>query len=58
MSEFYIVAILFVLLLEEVYSVTSKCRLAAGWWFSPDTPLSSTNKTDWHDITEILLKVA
>jgi hypothetical protein len=29
-----------------------------GWWFSPDTPVSSTNKTDRHDITEILLKVA
>ena len=27
-------------------------------WFSPGTPLSSTNKTDSHDITEILLKVA
>ena len=30
---------------------------ATGWWFSPDTPVSSTNKTDRHDITEILLKV-
>ena len=27
-------------------------------WFSPGTPVSSTNKTDRHDITEILLKVA
>ena len=27
-------------------------------WFSPDTLVSSTNKTDRHDITEILLKVA
>ena len=27
-------------------------RLATGWWFSPDPPVSSTNKT------EILLKVA
>ena len=32
--------------------------LAAGRWFSPGTPVSSTNKTDRHDITEILLKVA
>jgi len=32
--------------------------LAAGWWFSPGTPVTSTNKTDGHDITEILLKVA
>ena len=27
-------------------------------WFSPGTPVSATNKTDCHDITEILLKVA
>jgi hypothetical protein len=30
----------------------------AGQWFSPGTPVSSTNKTDHHGITEILLKVA
>jgi hypothetical protein len=29
-----------------------------GQWFSPNTPVSSTNKTDHHDVTEILLKVA
>ena len=29
----------------------------SGLWFSPGTPVSSTNKTDHHDITEILLKV-
>jgi hypothetical protein len=28
-----------------------------GQWFSPGTPISSTNKTDRNDITEILLKV-
>jgi hypothetical protein len=28
------------------------------WWFSLDTPVSSTNKTDRHNITVILLKVA
>jgi precorrin-6B methylase 2 len=33
-------------------------RLATGRWFSPGSPVSSTNKTDRHDITEILLKVA
>jgi hypothetical protein len=32
--------------------------LATGWWFSPVSPVSSTNKTDCHHITEILLKVA
>ena len=30
---------------------------ATGQCFSPDTSVSSTNKTDHHDITEILLKV-
>jgi hypothetical protein len=32
--------------------------LATGQWFSSGTPVSSTNKTDHHDITEISLKVA
>jgi hypothetical protein len=31
--------------------------LAAGQWFSPDTPVSSTNKTECHDIAEIFLKM-
>jgi hypothetical protein len=30
---------------------------ATGRWYSPGTPVSSTNKTDRRDITEILLKV-
>jgi hypothetical protein len=33
-------------------------RLATSRWFSLGTQVSSTNKTDSHDITEILLKVA
>ena len=32
--------------------------LATSRWFSPGTPVSSTNKTERHDITELLLKVA
>jgi hypothetical protein len=32
--------------------------LATGRWFSPGTPVPSTNKTDRLDRTEILLKVA
>jgi len=32
--------------------------LATGRWFSPGSPVSSTNKTIRNDITEILLKVA
>ena len=31
--------------------------LAAERWFSPGIPVSSTNKADRHDITEIVLKV-
>ena len=42
----------------EVYSIQHYvivCQwLVTRWWFSP---VSSTNKTDRHDITEILLKV-
>jgi hypothetical protein len=32
--------------------------LTTGQWFSPGALVSSTNKTDRQDITEILLKVA
>jgi hypothetical protein len=32
--------------------------LVTGRWSSPGTPVSSTSKTDHHDIAEILLKVA
>ena len=31
--------------------------LASGWWFSSSTLVSSTNKTDCHDVSRILLKV-
>jgi hypothetical protein len=40
-----------------LYDKVYQC-LATGRWFSPGTPVSSTNKTDCHDIAEILLKVA
>ena len=30
--------------------------LAAGRWFSPGTRVSSTNKADRHDITEIIVE--
>ena len=32
--------------------------LATGRWFSRGSPVSSTNETDNHDMTEMLLKVA
>ena len=42
---------------------TTLCEKVCQWlaisrWFFPGTPVSSTNKTDHYDITEILLKVA
>ena len=42
---------------------TTLCDQVCQWlptdrWFSPGTPVSTTNKTDLRDITEILLKVA
>jgi hypothetical protein len=46
----------------KVYSIQQLCDkvcqwLVVGLWFSLVTPVSSTNKTDNHNITEILLKV-
>ena len=38
----------------RVYSIH---HYVIKWWFSTDTPVPSINKTDSHDITEILLKV-
>jgi hypothetical protein len=40
-------------LCDEVYQ-----WLTTGRWFPPGSPVSSTNKTDCHDMTGILLKVA
>jgi hypothetical protein len=40
-------------------NVANVCQwFAVGRWFSPGTPVSSTNKTGRHDITLILWKVA
>ena len=49
--------------LRQVILETTLCDkicqwLATGWWFSPGTLVSSTNKTNHHDIIEILLKLA
>jgi hypothetical protein len=43
--------------METVPITTTLCDKVAGQWFSPGTLVSSTNKTDCHDIAEILLKV-
>ena len=45
--------VLYTTLCNKVWRWLTTCR-----WFSPDTPGSSINKTDRHDITEILLKVS
>jgi hypothetical protein len=46
-----LVGVLDTTLCNKVYQL-----LATGRWFPPGTPVSSTNKTDRHDTTEILLK--
>ena len=48
---------------EQILLYTTLCDkvcqwLAIGQWFSPGTLVPSINKTDCHDITEILLKPA
>jgi hypothetical protein len=37
---------------------TCRKSLTTGRWFSPGTPVSSTNKADSDDVAEIFLKVA
>jgi len=56
-------SVLFSRLWVQILFYTTLCDkvcqwLVTGQWFSSDTPVSSTNKTESHDITEILLKVA
>jgi hypothetical protein len=48
----------------KVYSIqhymikfVSDLSVVTGWWFSLGDLVSSTNKSDCHNITEILLKV-
>jgi hypothetical protein len=43
---------------EWVSNKLQQVLLLTSWWFSPGPLVSSTNKTDRHNITEILLKVA
>jgi hypothetical protein len=55
------------LMLRVRISIRARCTtlcdkvcqwLATARWFSLGPPISPTNKTDYHDITEMLLKVA
>ena len=43
--------------LIQHYVIKFVSNLRQVRWFSSRTPVSSTNKTDCHDIAEILLKV-
>jgi hypothetical protein len=46
-------------MLEHYYYSDKICQgFVTGWWCSAGSPVCSTNKTDHHDITELLLKVA
>ena len=54
---------IFSALFNVLWLNTTLCNKVCQWltacrWFSPGTPVSFTNKTDRHDINEILLKVA
>jgi hypothetical protein len=44
--------------LSDLYITVSLSVTCDRSWFSSGTPVSSTNKTERHDITQILLKVA
>ena len=39
------------------FSFAFGVEVQTGWWFSVGTPVSSTNKSDSHDITDILYKI-
>jgi hypothetical protein len=43
---------------SEVYSIMLYNLSVTALWFSPGPQVSITTKTDRHDLTEILLKVA
>ena len=43
---------------DRELNARSSQLLATGRWFSPGIPVSSTNKTDRNDITQLLLEVA
>jgi hypothetical protein len=42
--------------LYQVVTNQTTIHSSADQWFSLGTPVSSTNKTDLHDITEILME--
>jgi hypothetical protein len=42
---------------QAIQHYVIKFSVTTGWWFSPGTLVFTINKTDRHDITEILLKV-
>ena len=46
---------IFIYLKTCIHNVDSICEIASGLWFSPWSPVSATNKTDHHYITEVML---
>ena len=40
-----------------IYIMKNKIMSVVGRWFSPGTPVSSSNETDRHDINEILFHI-
>jgi hypothetical protein len=59
LMEIFLSAIIFLNVLLDTTLCDKVCQwLATGRWFSSGAPVSSTNKTNCHDISEILLKVA
>jgi hypothetical protein len=49
------IGLLYIIFLFHKYKLW---KSKTGRWFSPGPPVSSINKTDRHDISEILLKMA
>ena len=57
-NNYSLVVSSFLLRIYCLWWTSRHTRKNKGRWFSPGTPVSSTNKTDRHEITKILLKVA
>jgi hypothetical protein len=55
MYKYLMISLLYIGVLDTTWCDKDSQWLAAGRWISP---VSFTNKTDRHDIAEILLKVA
>ena len=57
LASFSVITYIYIYTIYIVHTYCGVIYFATGRSSSPGTPVSSTNKTDSHDITEILLKV-